>query len=131
MGAAPSGYVLKDCGYIKDDGSGPYAFDTAGDAFLIAGSSLPTSGTAGITSAQTNATGTNWTAFASQACSQLDLVNISGTTIEYRRNATGTAMPIPTGSSRLVIGITNANQVDIRRVDQSNTQVTVNAEYFA
>jgi hypothetical protein len=37
-------------------------------------------------------------------------------------------MTILSGSSRLVVGITNANQIDVRRVDTSNTQITVPAE---
>lgn len=84
-----------------------------------------------ITSAQTNATGANWTAFASLACTQLDIVNNNAAAIEYRRGAAGTAMPIPPFSARIVQGITNANQIDVRRVDQSNTQLTVQAEGYA
>lgn len=91
-------------------------------------SSVPTSASASIVSVTTAATGTNWTAFASTACVALDIVNNSGTTIEYRRGGAGSAIPIPSGSARLVVGITNANTIDVRRVDTSNTQVTVTAE---
>lgn len=92
--------------------------------------SLPrvTSGT--ILSLTTNTTGTTYTAFSSQSCTALDIVNNTGVTIEYRRNGTGTAMQIPDKSARLVLGITNANQIDIRRTDTSNTQVTLQAEAF-
>lgn len=100
-----------------------------GGRFSVA-SSVPHMSSGVIMSAQTAATGTNWTAFASQACVALDIVNNTGTTVEYRRGATGTAMQIPTGAARMVIGITDANQIDVRRTDTSNTQVTVQAEAF-
>jgi len=91
-------------------------------------SSVPTSASASIVSVTTAATGTNWTAFGSTACVALDIVNNTGTTIEYRRGGAGSAIPIPSGSARLVVGITNANSIEVRRVDTSNTQVTVTAE---
>jgi hypothetical protein len=93
--------------------------------------SLPAATSATIMSVTTAAIGANWTAFASQACTSLDLVNNTGTTIEYRRGAAGVGMPIPTGSARMIIGITNANQIQVRRTDLSATQVTVQAEAFS
>lgn len=78
--------------------------------------------------AATAGSGTGWTAFSSQACSVLDISNVTGTDIEYRRNATGSAMRIPDGGSRMVVGITNASQIEVRRVDLSATPVTVTAE---
>ena len=93
-------------------------------------SSIPTSGSGTILALTTANPGTTYTAFASQACVALDIVNNTGTTIEYRRNATGTAMQIPSGAARMVIGITNANQIEVRRTDTSNTTVTLQAEAF-
>lgn len=93
-------------------------------------SSVPVASTGTILALTTNATGTTYTAFASQACTSLDIVNNTGTTIEYRRNGAGVAMQIPTGAARMVIAITNANQVDVRRTDTSNTTVTLQAEAF-
>lgn len=81
-----------------------------------------------IMSAQTAATGTNWTTFASQACAILDMQNFTGTAIEYRRGGAGSAFRIPDGGQRRIVGITNANEISVRRVDTSNTQVTVAAE---
>jgi hypothetical protein len=91
-------------------------------------SSVPGAVSATILSLTTAATGTNYTAFSSQTCNSLDIVNTSSVAIEYRRGATGNAMTILSGSSRLVVGITNANQIDVRRVDTSNTQITIPAE---
>lgn len=82
-------------------------------------------------SAQTNATGTNYTAFGSQVCKQLTVSNQTGTTIEVRQDATGVGLQVPSGAFYTFFGITNANQLGIRRVDQSNTQVTVTARWEA
>jgi hypothetical protein len=90
--------------------------------------SVPAANSVTIMSVTTAATGTNYTAFSSQTCNSLDIVNTSSVAIEYRRGATGNAMTILSGSSRLVVGITNANQIDVRRVDTSNTQITIPAE---
>lgn len=93
-------------------------------------SSVPNASSGTVLGLTTSATGATYTAFGSQACTGLDVVNNTGTTIEYRRGGAGTAMQIPTGTARMVIGITNANQVDVRRTDTSNTQVTLQAEAF-
>ena len=90
--------------------------------------SVPGAASAVIMSLTTAATGANYTAFSSQTCNSLDIVNTSSVAIEYRRGATGSSMTILSGSSRLVVGISNANQIDVRRVDQSNTQITIPAE---
>lgn len=68
--------------------------------------------------------------FGTSACTALDIVNDTGVDIEYRRNAAGLAFPVLAGTSRLVTGITNANQIGVRRVDQVLTAVTVKAEAF-
>ena len=96
--------------------------------FPHATSSVPLASSVTIVSAQTQATGTNYTTFSSQACDALDLVNNTGTTIEYRRGGTGSTIPIPNGSARLILGISNADEISIRRLDVSNTQVTITAE---
>jgi len=90
--------------------------------------SVPGAVSVTIMSLTTAATGTNYTAFSSQTCHALDIVNTSSVSIEYRRGATGNTMTILSGSSRLVTGITNANQIDVRRTDTSNTQITIPAE---
>lgn len=84
-----------------------------------------------ITSVQTDASGAAWTAFTTAACNSLDIVNATNVDIEYRRNGAGTGMPIPARSSRSVLGIANADEISVRRVDQLTTQVTIHAEVFA
>lgn len=90
--------------------------------------SVPVAVSGTIMSLTTAATGSNWTTFSSQACNCLDVLNNSSVAIEYRRGGAGNTMQILSGTSRLIVGIANANEVGIRRVDQSNTQITLPAE---
>ena len=90
---------------------------------------LMTSG--GNLSVTTNETGTTFNAFSSQICKQLNISNQTGVTIEVRQGGTGVALQIPTGAFYTFFGITNANQLGIRRNDTSNTQVTVTARWEA
>lgn len=112
----------------------PFAFDYLSGSLLVTTGSKPVrsspsvASSAVILSLTTSATGASFVTFSSQTCDALDLVNASTATIEYRRNGAGAAMPIPAGSSRLILGITNANQIGIRRLDTSNTQVSIAAE---
>lgn len=76
----------------------------------------------------TSGTGTNFVAFADTPCNGLDVVNSSGTALEYKRDGAGLTMFLPDNSARLIPAITNANQISIRRVDVSNTTVTITAE---
>lgn len=76
----------------------------------------------------TAASGATWTTLGSQACDQVLVFNNSGTDIEVRRNAAGTAFPVMDGGGYVFRGVTNANQLQVRRLDQANTQVTVNYE---
>lgn len=101
---------------------------TPAGANLI-GSVVPTMASGGHTSVTTAATGTNWTAFASQALKQLTISNQTGVTLEFRQGAAGVGLPIPTSAFYTFFGLTNANQIDVRRVDTSNTQVTVAARW--
>ncbi|NJO65021.1 MAG: hypothetical protein HC836_45000 [Richelia sp. RM2_1_2] len=93
--------------------------------------SLPRVATVTISTLSTNVTGTAFALFSSASCTHLEIINLTGTTIEYQRGGSGSAFPIPSGSSRLIVGITNANQIGIRRVDQSATVVSITAEIFA
>ncbi len=92
---------------------------------------LPSMASGGNLSVTTAVVGTNWTAFGSQVCKQLTISNQSGTTIEVRQGAAGVGFQIPTGTFYTFFGITNANQLDVRRVDTSNTQITITARWEA
>lgn len=75
-----------------------------------------------------NSDGTAFVAFADSPCNSLDVVNSSGTALEYRRNGAGLTMYMPDNSARNIPAITNANQISVRRIDVSATPVTITAE---
>lgn len=91
-------------------------------------SSVAVASSVTILNLTTAALGSSWTAFSSQSCTALDIVNNTSIAIEYRRNGSGNPMQITSGAGRLVVGITNANQIEVRRVDLSDTQVIIQAE---
>jgi hypothetical protein len=87
---------------------------------------------------QTSATGSTFVALDAAACISVEIKNtrptVSGLApadIEVRRGGTGATVCIPVGAADEFAGITNANQLQIRRYDQSNTQVTVDYEVRA
>jgi hypothetical protein len=90
---------------------------------------IPSMTTGGNLSVQTAAVGTNWTAFASQALKQLTVSNQTGFTIEFRQGGAGVGFQVPFGAFYTFFGITNADQIEARRVDTSNTQVTITARW--
>lgn len=82
-------------------------------------------------SAQTAATGTNWTSFPAYVCSMLHVLNNSGTSVHLRRKGETDASRVfllKDGQAWSVRSLTNADQVEFRRKDTSNTQVTLQAE---
>ena len=90
---------------------------------------IPSMTSGGNLAVTTNATGTTFNAFTSQACKQLNISNQTGVTIEVQQGGAGVALQIPTGAFYTFFGITNTNQLGIRRTDVSNTQVTVTARW--
>lgn len=91
-------------------------------------STVPMATTVEITSVSTSAAGTAYVAFASKPCDALEIVNNSGVDVEYRRNGAGSTIVIKNQASRLITGISNANEISLRRVDLSATPVVVAAE---
>lgn len=88
-----------------------------------------------IVNVQTAANGAEWVQLPEIGCVAVDIVNNTGTEIEYRRGAGSAAMPIRDGQARLVfVGrdagqvIGMASRISVRRADQLNTQVTLTAE---
>lgn len=92
---------------------------------------IPSMASGGNISVTTASTGTNYTAFASQACKQLTVSNQSGTVVEVRQGGAGVALQIPTGAFYTFFGLTNTNQLSLRRTDTSNTQITLTARWEA
>ena len=81
--------------------------------------------------AQTAATGTNWTAWASQTCRGMRVHNPNAVDLDVRRNGSGDEITIPAYGVRTFLGLMNANQLSVRRTDTSNTQVYAQAELYA
>ncbi len=113
---------------------------TAGGAFAgltdtqlraAAVATIPAMASGGHLSVTTATTGTNFTAFAAQACKQLTILNDTGTKLEVRQDGAGVAIRVPDGAVMTFFGLTNANQLGVRRVDVSNTQVTATARWEA
>lgn len=90
----------------------------------MSGVITPVMSNGGNASAQTAATGTNYTALTAQACQQVTIVNDTGTKLEVRQDGAGVALKILDNSYYTFYGIGNANQLAVRRADTSNTQVT-------
>ena len=89
----------------------------------------PSMDVGGNLSLTTNATGTTYTAFTDQPCTQLTVSNQTGVTLEVRQDGAGVAFQIPTGAFYTFFGIDNCNQLAVRRFDTSNTQVTLTARW--
>ena len=84
---------------------------------------------AGNLSVTTAAIGTNWTAFANQQCNRVHVLNTTGVSIEVRQGGAGVGLVMPTNTGFTFNATSNANELSIRRVDLSNTQVTVFARW--
>lgn len=76
-------------------------------------------------SKQTAAAGASYVQLDSQACKQLTIANNTGTAIGVTKGGAGGELPVFDQSYYTFYGIANANELYIRRVDQSNTQITV------
>lgn len=84
--------------------------------------SLPTRSEFGST--QTANPGTGYTALAvSEVADQVVVSNTTGTTLEFRRN--GKTFLLPSGVVQAFRGLANASELEVRRADASNTQVTL------
>lgn len=83
-----------------------------------------------IVQVQTNATGTNYSAFESASCSSLTICNGArdAVPIEVRLAAATTrTIQIPVNGVMTFVGLSNANEVEVRRADTSNTQIYIKA----
>lgn len=87
--------------------------------------------TSGNIAAMTTAVGTTYQAFGSQACTNLLIVNDTGTDIEVIQGGGGVALPIAANAMINFTAIGNANKLSVRRKDQATTQVQVKARWEA
>lgn len=76
---------------------------------------------------QTASTGSNFTALPSYEARNVTLLNNSGFDVEVRKVGTTNApFPVLYGTGYTFGVKENANELELRRIDQSDTQVTVN-----
>lgn len=80
---------------------------------------------------QTSATGGNFATLPAQSCRHVTIANRSGTDIEVQQDGAGDAYPVMTGTYFTFYGLSDLSQLAVRRIDQSNAQVTVNARWEA
>lgn len=92
---------------------------------------VPKMGAGGNLNVTTAGTGTTWTALAAQTCKQVTIANNTGTAVEVRQDAGGVGFPVFDATYYTFYGLSDASQIQIRRVDTSNTQVVVNARWEA
>jgi hypothetical protein len=87
--------------------------------------SLPSTSEFGST--QTANPGTGYTKLATnQAAEQVVVSNTTGTTLEFRKNSH--TFQLPSGLGHTFRAIANLNEIEVRRADTSNTQVTLTWE---
>lgn len=137
--AINDGYALLQGGYYRtSDMSGPYSIAEDGTATLI-GAGGDSAGGGGLTNAElrakavevhpgfasggnlavsTNANGTAFVAFPSQACAQVTVVNDTDVTLEVQQSGAGVACPVLAQSSFTFFGISNTSQLSVRRKDK-------------
>lgn len=84
-----------------------------------------TTTTASNDSVQTTVAGNTYQVLNTAACERVTFVNDTGVDLEVQQDGAGVALPVFAGSFFTFEGITNANQLGVRRVDLSVTQVTV------
>ena len=85
--------------------------------------------TGGNMNVSTSATGTAYTAFSSQVCSQLTISNDTGTKLDVRQGGAGDPFRVLDSTYYTFFGITDASQISVKRTDNSVTPVTVYARW--
>ena len=83
---------------------------------------LPSGGNGTV---QTAATGANYTQLTAQRCSQVSVMNNTGTAIGVRQDGAGAEVAVFDQSYFTFYGLNDVSQLSVRSVDQSNAQVTV------
>lgn len=97
----------------------------AGSAII--GKVVPVFNSWGVLNLQSNATGTTYNTFGSQACNQLTIINDTGVDLEFRAGGAGSTFIIWAYTTITIAGLANANEVGYRRKDTNNAQVNVAA----
>jgi hypothetical protein len=95
---------------------------------LVVTPKLTTGGNLSVTT--NNSNGSTYTAYANQVCSQLTISNDSlATNIDVIQGGSGAAFEVLSGTYYTFFGLTNANQISVRRNDQSTTPIVISARW--
>jgi len=84
-----------------------------------------TTSSASNDSVSTSAVGATFVALTTAAAERVTVVNDTGTDLELRQGGAGVAIPVFAGSFFTFDGVTDADDLEVRRVDLNNAQVTV------
>jgi hypothetical protein len=124
---------------IYTDGSAkqekPIAVDVDGQVKTVGGSGefsgLPAVASYDLAETQTAATGTNWTALTSGATKNITVRNRTATSIDIRKVGGSVFFTLADGDDVPLPVLANSNEWEIKRTDNSNTQVVVKFLRFA
>lgn len=76
-----------------------------------------------------NVTGSTYTAFTSQPCSQLTISNDSTVNLDILQGGAGVPFKVISGTYYTVFGLNDANQISARRSDVSASAITISARW--
>lgn len=77
----------------------------------------------------TNSTGSTYQALGSNTCKACMIQNYTAYDVEVQQGGAGSSVVIPSDTALTFTGITNTSTLGVRRVDQSNTQITLSFRY--
>lgn len=83
----------------------------------------------GNLSVSSNADGVSFVTLPAQACTQLTVINDTNFSFEVRQGGAGVAVPVLAQSSFTFFGVTNANQLSVRRKDNEVEVVNIYARW--
>lgn len=148
--AIADGYVIMHGGYYRiADMSGPYSIAEDGSVTLL-GSGSGGGSSGGLTNAQlradpvevhpgfksggnlsidTSSDGVGFVALPAQVCAQVTIVNDTDVTLEVRQGGAGAACPVLAQSSFTFFGVSNADQLSVRRKDAGTEPLSVCARW--
>jgi hypothetical protein len=102
---------------------------TAGPGGASVETAPSNSTTWGGLSVQSAATGTDYTALPSNLATTCDVLNTTGTDLYIKNTSVATPFILPSGSAVQIFVTANTSEIQFRRLDGSNTQVTLHAQY--
>jgi len=94
------------------------------------GSGAPGASGWGTGSVTTSATGSDFAPISSIAAKKITILNDTGADLEIQKAGSGSdPVLLPDGNGTEINLVANTNEVTVRRVDQSSTQVTATFQY--